>query len=64
MDLKTKPFVTLKPIVKPREVKEGQKKKATKLPMCISLTWNSVGKRLFAGFTDGLIRVYETNNEY
>jgi hypothetical protein len=27
-------------------------------PQCTSLAWNSLGQKLFAGFSDGLIRVY------
>lgn len=26
--------------------------------ICTSLTWNSLGKKLFAGFSDGTIRVW------
>jgi guanine nucleotide-binding protein subunit beta-2-like 1 protein len=35
--------------------KEGKK---VKMPECTSLTWNSLGKKLFAGFADGTIRVW------
>lgn len=35
--------------------KEGKK---TKTPECTSLTWSSLGKKLFAGFNDGTIRVW------
>jgi len=29
-----------------------------KNPQCTSLTWNALGKKLFAGFTDGVIRTF------
>jgi len=32
--------------------------KGAKLPMCVSVTWNALGRKLFAGFTDGHIRVW------
>jgi len=38
-------------------------KKAPKLPICVSLSWNALGTRLFAGYTDGDIRVYEIVNK-
>jgi len=34
---------------------EGSKGKN---PQCTSLTWNALGKKLFAGFTDGVIRTF------
>lgn len=34
--------------------------KKGKLPQCISLTWNSIGNKLFAGFSDGVIRVWHS----
>jgi len=38
--------------------KESAKTKKIKPPSCTSLTWSSTGQKLFAGFTDKLIRVY------
>lgn len=35
--------------------KDGKK---GKIPQCISLTWNALGNKLFAGFSDGVIRVW------
>jgi guanine nucleotide-binding protein subunit beta-2-like 1 protein len=54
----TKPFATLEPI---QEKSEKVTKKS--LPSCTSVAWNSSGKKLFAGFTDGLIRVYHVQTE-
>jgi len=34
---------------------EGKK---GKIPSCVSLAWNALGKTLFAGFSDGIIRVF------
>lgn len=34
---------------------EGKK---SKIPSCVSLAWNALGKTLFAGFSDGVIRVF------
>eukprot|EP01016_Furgasonia_blochmanni_P009640 TRINITY_DN13_c0_g1_i8.p2 TRINITY_DN13_c0_g1~~TRINITY_DN13_c0_g1_i8.p2 ORF type:complete len:393 (-),score=193.11 TRINITY_DN13_c0_g1_i8:361-1476(-) len=41
--------------------KKAPRGKRAKAPACTSLTWNAVGKKLFAGFSDGLIRVYHVN---
>ena len=36
-------------------------KKATE-PYCISLAWSADGQTLYAGYTDGLIRVYSVSS--
>jgi hypothetical protein len=65
MSSATKPIATLQAERPPTEKKEGDKKvKIAKLPMCISLTWNALGRKLFSGFTDGLIRVWLVNADY
>ena len=33
--------------------------KRSKAPACISLAWSTDGNTLFAGYTDGIIRVYQ-----
>lgn len=48
-----KPIVVLTPEVGKKEGKKEKKK-----PICTSLTWNCTGKKLFAGYNDGLIRVW------
>jgi WD40 repeat protein len=56
MSSETKPIAILTPEdVKP---KDKDSKKPPKLPMCNTLTWNCLGKKLFAGFSDGTIRVW------
>jgi len=40
---------------------EAPAKTGKKIPQCTALCWNSLGKKLFAGFTDGLIRVYHVS---
>jgi len=40
---------------------KGAVKKQKNL-QCHSLCWNSTGKKLFGGFTDGKIRVWHVNN--
>jgi len=42
--------------------KEGKNKK-TKMVPCSALAWNALGKRMFAGFTDGLIRVWNVSTD-
>jgi hypothetical protein len=68
MSTSTKELATLqvkRPVVEKKEGVESKKStKVTKLPMCMSLTWNSLGRKLFAGFTDGLIRVWHVNQEF
>lgn len=75
MDTGLKPTATLfaDPIEKPAsksakgllatltgEDKTTKKQKAKpKNPMCTSLAWNALGKKLFAGFSDGNIRVWQ-----
>lgn len=59
MNTSDKALTTLKPEL---PVVEGEKPKSNKLPMCVSLTWNSLGRKLFAGFTDGNIRVWHVSN--
>lgn len=41
------------------EDKRVEKKVVIKHYQCMSITWDAVGKYLFAGFTDNVIRVYE-----
>jgi guanine nucleotide-binding protein subunit beta-2-like 1 protein len=53
MSKDTVPFVELN--LHDAAKKEGKK---SKLPQCTSLAWNSLGKKLFAGFSDGVIRVW------
>ncbi|EEC12654.1 activated protein kinase C receptor, putative [Ixodes scapularis] len=31
------------------------------LPQCISLAWSADGQTLFAGYTDGLVRVWQVS---
>jgi guanine nucleotide-binding protein subunit beta-2-like 1 protein len=38
---------------------ENSKGKKTKPVACTSLCWNALGKKLYAGFTDGLIKVWK-----
>lgn len=40
--------------------KGEKKKRETTYHQCTSVQWNSIGSRLFAGFTNGVIKVYET----
>lgn len=40
------------------ELMRGESKKG-KAPQCLSLTWNATGNKLFAGFSDGVIRVWQ-----
>jgi len=44
------------------KVKDTKNKRAKLVP-CTSLAWNALGKRLFAGFTDGLIKVWNVNTD-
>jgi hypothetical protein len=37
--------------------------KNKKNAQCNTLTWNTLGKKLFAGFTDGYIRVWHVATE-
>jgi len=57
MSTSTKPIATLNPVFKDKD-----SNKVKKLPVCTSLTWNALGKKLFAGFSDGLIRVWHVNS--
>jgi guanine nucleotide-binding protein subunit beta-2-like 1 protein len=59
MSANEKPIADLNAEIKNKE----SKNKRTKVVPCTSLAWNSVGKRLFAGFTDGLIRVWNVNTD-
>ncbi|KRW99612.1 WD40-repeat-containing domain [Pseudocohnilembus persalinus] len=63
MSANTKPIATLQAEQVVTETKEGTLKRQ-KLPMCVSLTWNALGRKIFAGFTDALIRVWQVNEEY
>lgn len=42
--------------------KAAEKVPKTKYHQCTSIAWDACGKYLFAGFTDGVIRVYELNS--
>jgi len=67
MSTSTKELATLqvkRPVVEKKEGDTSKKVKTVKLPMCMSLTWNSLGRKLFAGFTDGLIRVWHVNQDF
>lgn len=57
MSTNEKPIADLNAEIKS---KESKNKKPKSVP-CTSLAWNALGKRLFAGFTDGLIRVWNVN---
>jgi len=56
MSTSTKPISTIET---PPTKKEGKKIRNL---MCTALSWNADGKKLFAGFNDGLIRVHHVNN--
>jgi len=58
MSTSTKPIATIE--TQPTKKYEG--KKNQKNLMCTALTWNADGKKLFAGFNDGMIRVHHVNN--
>jgi len=62
MNTQNKPIATLEaePIKKDSKTTVATKKKA---PACTSITWNAVGKKLFAGFSDGAIRVWHVKSE-
>ena len=45
------------------EAKRDSKSKRARSVGCTALSWNALGKRLFAGFTDGLIRYWNVNQE-
>lgn len=42
---------------------KDEKSKKTKLSPCKTITWNSLGKKIFAGFGDGVIKVWHIVNE-
>lgn len=48
-------------VEKPKKKKES-KLRADSYP-CTSLAWSADGRKLFAGFTDNIIRVYDVNIE-
>lgn len=52
----------LKPIqeIKEEHLKKAQKSKKNKLAKCLSLCWNALGSKIFAGFNDDVIRVYSS----
>jgi guanine nucleotide-binding protein subunit beta-2-like 1 protein len=56
---------TNKPIavLEPETINKGEKVKKKSLPVCTTISWNSNGKKLFAGFTDSLIRVWHVQHE-
>lgn len=56
MQTNTKPIASIEV-----EAKKTGTSKKQKVPICTSLTWNALGKKLFCGFSDGLIRVYNVN---
>lgn len=60
MSTSLKPLETLEaPALETKEGKQSKKK----APQCTSITWNAVGKKLFAGYTDGSIRVWHVKAE-
>jgi guanine nucleotide-binding protein subunit beta-2-like 1 protein len=59
MNVSNKPISVLE-VDQSKKEKEGKGKR--KPPMCTSLTWNALGKKLFAGYSDGAIRVWHVNN--
>lgn len=49
-------------VIEPQLKKDDDKtKKSAKLPSCISISCSPLGNRIYAGFTDNLIRVYSVN---
>lgn len=56
-DLQSKDSSPIAELASDRKEKEGKK---GKLPQCISLTWNALGDKIFAGFSDGVIRVWQS----
>jgi len=61
MSTANKPVAVLEADIKrdATSTKTGKKK----VPQCTSLTWNALGKKLFAGFSDGIIRVWHIKTE-
>jgi len=55
MSTSTKPLATIETT---GSSKDGKK---TKNLTCTALTWNGDGKKLFAVFNDGMIRVHHVN---
>lgn len=45
------------------EKKNTEKEKKPKSLACTSLCWNALGKKLFAGFSDGIIKVWQVSNQ-
>lgn len=43
--------------------KKNKKAKNQMLAKCLTICWNALGTRLFAGFNDSLIRVYENKKK-
>jgi len=49
--------------VEPRRKESQAKSKKGKSATCTSLVWNPTGKKLFGGFNDGLIRVWQVTSD-
>lgn len=52
-----------KPIASIETTGANKEGKRTKALMCTALTWNADGKKLFAGYSDGIIRVHHVNTD-
>jgi len=59
LSLNTKPLHILAAEVKKVE---GKETKDAKAPQCVSITWNALGTKLFGGFSDGNIRVWQVKH--
>lgn len=58
----TKPLTELKQEVI-TESKKNPGAKQKRAIGCTSLAWNTLGKILYGGFQDGVVRVWEVNND-
>lgn len=61
MSESTAPIAELEVI--PEKTKDSKSERKPKALACTSLVWSPNGKKLFAGFTDGKIRVWHTSIE-
>jgi len=52
--------LSVEPLRKESSVAKSKKSKSA---ACTALTWNPLGKKLFAGFNDGHIRVWHVVSE-
>jgi len=48
-------------VEKPKPKKEGKVRSGNDKYACTALAWNATGKKLFAAFSDNIIRVYHVN---